>query len=47
MNNLGYFGNESTTMKINLAWFKIIIPDAEQTKITGNADAKNATDHGS
>jgi alpha-N-arabinofuranosidase len=34
-------GNESKAMKINLSNFKNIVPDAEKTVLTGNADAEN------
>jgi alpha-N-arabinofuranosidase len=34
-------GNESKPMKINLSNFKNIVPDAEKTVLTGNADAEN------
>jgi alpha-L-arabinofuranosidase len=35
------FGNTSKPMKINLAGFKNIIPDALQSVLSGNADAEN------
>jgi alpha-L-arabinofuranosidase len=34
-------GNQSKTLKINLSDFKRIIPDAEKTVLTGNADDEN------
>jgi alpha-L-arabinofuranosidase len=34
-------GNEPKTMKINLSYFKNLVPDAEKTVLTGNADAEN------
>jgi alpha-N-arabinofuranosidase len=34
-------GDQSKSLKINLSGFKAIIPDAEKTVLTGNADAEN------
>ncbi len=38
-------GNESKTMKVNLAGFKNINPIAEQTLLTGTADAENSLEN--
>jgi alpha-L-arabinofuranosidase len=34
-------GKQSRTMEINLSGFKYLVPDAEKTVLTGNADAEN------
>jgi alpha-L-arabinofuranosidase len=38
------YGNAAKSMKVNLAAFKKLLPDAEQTTLTGNADAENSFD---
>jgi alpha-L-arabinofuranosidase len=38
-------GNEAKVMKINLGRFRKILPDAEETVLSGKADAENTIDN--